>query len=148
MALRKKFEAREWKTSENFADYFHDKIILAKDVPIDEEEMVDYLIDGIPNDHLQDLARMKEFSTKEEMLRAFEKVSLRPIGKTNPKRDSRPAGKNDAKPADSQKDSEKREGKPEERGGEDQESTLLQLQQAWTFSYGLSTAKTREGFML
>lgn len=66
VALRKKFEAREWKTSESFADYFHDKIILAKDVPIDEEEMVNYLIDGIPNDHLQDLTRMNEFSTKEE----------------------------------------------------------------------------------
>jgi len=61
MALRKKFEAREWKPSESFADYFHDKIVLAKDVLVDEEEMVDYLIDGIPNDHLQNLVRMKEF---------------------------------------------------------------------------------------
>ncbi|KMQ87901.1 hypothetical protein RF55_12692 [Lasius niger] len=92
VALRKKFEAREWKSSENFADYFHDKIILAKDVPIDEEEMVDYLIDGIPSDHLQDLARMKEFSRKEEMLRVFEKVSLRPTMKNNSKCDSRSTG--------------------------------------------------------
>ncbi|XP_025265055.1 uncharacterized protein LOC112638147 [Camponotus floridanus] len=108
VAMRKKFEAREWKPSENFADYFHDKIILAKDVPIDEEEMVDYLIDGIPSDHLQDLARMKEFQKKEDMLRTFEKVSLRTPVKNNTKRDSRPTGKHDVKSADSQKDNEKK----------------------------------------
>lgn len=111
VALRKKFEAREWQTSENFADYFHDKIILAKDVPIDEEEMVDYLIDGIPSDQLQDMARMKEFATKEDMIRVFEKVSLRPTVRINPKRDSRPSGKTDTKPADVQKTSEIREEK-------------------------------------
>jgi len=55
MALRKKFEARKWKPSESFADYFHDKIILAKNVPVNEEEMINYLIDGIPDDHLQNL---------------------------------------------------------------------------------------------
>lgn len=110
VTLRKKFEAREWRTSENFADYFHDKVILAKDVPIDEEEMVDYLIDGIPSDHLQDLARMKEFSKKEDMLRAFEKMSLRPTGKSKPKRDA-VSGKQDTKPADSQKDEKKKKEK-------------------------------------
>lgn len=90
VAIRKKFEAKEWKPFENFADYFHDKLIWAKYVPIDEEEMVDYLIDGIPSDHLQDLARMKEFQKKEDMLRTFEKVSLRTPVKNNTKRDSRP----------------------------------------------------------
>lgn len=90
VTLRKRFEAREWKPSESFADYFHDKVIPAKDVSIDEEEMVDYLIDGIPSDNLQDLARMKEFSKKEDMLRVFEKMSLRPLAKNNPKRDLRP----------------------------------------------------------
>ncbi|KYN11278.1 Cellular nucleic acid-binding protein like protein [Trachymyrmex cornetzi] len=114
VALRKKFEAREWKPSENFVDYFHDKIILAKDVPIDEEEMVDYLIDGIPSDHLQDLARMKEFSKKEDMLRVFEKISLRLTAKSNLKRDLRSTNKQDTKlQGESSKDGEKKEEKQE-----------------------------------
>ncbi|XP_018406278.1 PREDICTED: uncharacterized protein LOC108782494 [Cyphomyrmex costatus] len=114
VALRKKFEAREWKSSENFADYFHDKVILAKNVPIDEEEMVDYLIDDIPSDHLQDLARMKEFSKKEDMLRVFEKISLRSTAKSNFKRDSRSTNKQDTKlQAELSKDGEKKEEKQE-----------------------------------
>ncbi|EZA53586.1 hypothetical protein X777_06942 [Ooceraea biroi] len=82
--------------------------MLAKKVPIDEEDMVDYLIDGIPSDYLQDLARMKEFSTKEDMLRAFEKVSLKLNARNNTKRDPRVAVRHDAKPADSFKDSQER----------------------------------------
>jgi len=113
MALRKKFEAREWKPSESFADYFHDKIVLAKDVPVDEEEMVDYLIDGIPNDHLRNLARMKEFSKKEDMLRGLEKIPLRPTGKTNSRRDTQLPTKDETKSQiDSLKDGERREEKP------------------------------------
>ena len=109
VALRKKFEAREWKSSESFADYFHDKIILAKDVPIDEEEIIDYLIDGIPNSHLQDLARIKEFATKEDMLKAFEKISLQSTLKSKPKSDFRATGRRDTKTSDSSKDDEKKE---------------------------------------
>lgn len=112
VVLRKKFEAREWKTSESFADYFHDKIVLAKNVPIEEEELVDYLIDGIPNENLQDMARVKEFATKEDLLRVFQKVSLRPTMKSIPKRDLRPVSKHDTKSADTQKMGEKKEEKP------------------------------------
>jgi len=85
---------------------------LAKDVPVDEEEMVDYLIDGIPNDHLQNLARMKEFSKKEDMLRVLEKIPLRSTGKTNPKRDIRLSAKDETKSqTNSLKDSERKEEK-------------------------------------
>ncbi|XP_011859315.1 PREDICTED: uncharacterized protein LOC105556813 [Vollenhovia emeryi] len=111
VTLRKKFEAREWKQSESFADYFHDKVTLAKDVPIEEEDLVDYLVDGIPNDYLQDLARMKEFQKKEEMLRVFEKVSLRSTARNHLRRDPRPTGKNDTKSADSQQGNDKKEEK-------------------------------------
>jgi len=74
--------------------------------------MVDYLIDGSPNNHLQNLMRMKEFSIKEDMLRVLEKIPLRSTGKTNPKRDTRLSAKDKTKSqTDSLKDSERREEK-------------------------------------
>lgn len=48
LTLRKKFETRTWKASESFTDYFHEKIILSNSVTV-EEELVDYLIEGIPD---------------------------------------------------------------------------------------------------
>lgn len=76
IALRRKFEARGWKQVESFADYYHDKVMLGKDSLIDEGDMVDYLIDGIPQERLRDMAILKEFVHKEDMLRVFEKISL------------------------------------------------------------------------
>lgn len=105
--LKKKFEVRQWKPSESFADYYHDKVIFASDVPIEEEELVDYLIDGIPSGYLRDLARLKEFQQKEDMLKAFEKMSLRSETKNNSKYDSHIASKHDAKSAKPEKDIEK-----------------------------------------
>lgn len=46
---RKQFEERTWKTGESFSAYYHDKVILANHVLVDEEEMVEYLIEGIAN---------------------------------------------------------------------------------------------------
>ncbi|XP_046740532.1 uncharacterized protein LOC124407965 [Diprion similis] len=78
LARRKKFEDRIWKALENFSDYYHDKIILGSDVPIDEEELVDYLIDGIPNTSIQTQARIQRFREKASLLDAFDKVKLPP----------------------------------------------------------------------
>ncbi|XP_063994848.1 uncharacterized protein LOC135172624 [Diachasmimorpha longicaudata] len=75
-----------------FADYFHTKIILARDVQIIEDELVDYLIDGIPCDHLQDLARMKDFCDKEEMLRVFEKITFKSDDSSNCDKEKRERG--------------------------------------------------------
>jgi len=47
LALRKSFERRIWQNKESFSDYFHDKVILANRVPVDDEELTDYIIDGI-----------------------------------------------------------------------------------------------------
>lgn len=74
--LRKKFEGRTWKTSESFSNYFHNKLILANAVPIEEEEITDYIIDGIPDVFLRNQARIQCFSEKENLLRAFEKINL------------------------------------------------------------------------
>jgi len=74
--LRKRFEERVWKSSETFHQYVHEKIILANQVPIPEDEVVEYLIDGIPQ-NLRDQARVGRITTKAALLEAFEKVTLR-----------------------------------------------------------------------
>ncbi|XP_043478302.1 uncharacterized protein LOC122508807, partial [Leptopilina heterotoma] len=77
LTLRKKFESRNWKSSESFSDYFHEKLILANSVPIDESEHIDYLIDGIPEATLHNQARIQCFKEKNNLLQAFEKITLK-----------------------------------------------------------------------
>ena len=64
MTLRRKFESRVWKSSESFSDYFHEKLMLANAVPIAEEELLDYLIDGISDMSLRNQARIQQFQQK------------------------------------------------------------------------------------
>jgi len=45
-------------------------------VPIDKEEMLDYVIDGIPDKILQNQARIQRFETMSDLQEAFEKVAL------------------------------------------------------------------------
>lgn len=77
VALRKKFEERLWKKSKSFSEYFHEKMILANRVPIDPEDMVDYLIDRIPDMSFRDQARIHEFDSAASLRKAFDKVMLR-----------------------------------------------------------------------
>lgn len=74
--LRKKFEERVWKKGEAFGEYVHQKIILGNLVPIDDEEVVEYIIDGIPDRILRDQARVSGLKTKTALLEAFERVAL------------------------------------------------------------------------
>lgn len=76
LALRREFEERTWQANENFGDYYHDKLILANKVPVNEDELVDYLIDGIRDVRLQDQARMQSFTSKASLLVAFRKIIL------------------------------------------------------------------------
>lgn len=66
-----------WRRSETFSEYFHEKVILANRVPINDEELVENIIDGISDPALLDQARMHRFTTKEELLAACEKITLR-----------------------------------------------------------------------
>ena len=75
--LRKRFEARVWKKGESFREYAHDKIIIGNRVPIDDCDMLDYLIDGIPDRTLRNQARIQNFATKESLIEAFDKITLR-----------------------------------------------------------------------
>lgn len=48
LLLRKEFKNRMWLPGETFSEYFRKKLILANKVSIDEKEIVDYMIGGIP----------------------------------------------------------------------------------------------------
>lgn len=75
--LKKSFEQRVWQRGETFHEYVHAKTILANRVPIDKNEVLEYIIDGIPVASLRDQARISRFTTKASLLQAFEKENLR-----------------------------------------------------------------------
>lgn len=85
LALRKEFENKEWQYGETFTDYCHKKIILANKISIDEEELVDYIIDGIPIRSMRDQAMMQQFPDKESLIKAMENMTLRSEQKTSHK---------------------------------------------------------------
>jgi len=66
-----------WQAGESFVEYYHSKTILANRVPIDDNELVDYIIDGIPDFRLRDQARIQCFNEASDLIKAFEKVTLR-----------------------------------------------------------------------
>lgn len=74
LGLRKEFEQRKWHSNEAFTEYFHDKVVLANRVSVDEDELMDYIIDGISDVQLRNQARMHCFKSKTMLLEAFEKI--------------------------------------------------------------------------
>jgi hypothetical protein len=72
--LHERFREREWRKDETFSDYVHQKIILANRVPIAKGQLLDYIIDGIPNPILRNEARISGVSTAEELRARFEQV--------------------------------------------------------------------------
>lgn len=57
LSLCRNFESRVWKRDESFCDYYHDKVVLANRVPIVEDELLDYLIDGVTDENLHESFR-------------------------------------------------------------------------------------------
>jgi len=55
----------------------HEKIILANQVPVPEDEIVEYIIDGIPESSLRNQAYIGRITTRASLLKAFEKVTLK-----------------------------------------------------------------------
>lgn len=78
LMLRKEFERRTWRVGEMFNEYCHEKIILANRIPIDSNEIIDYVIEGVTDPALQDQARLQRFESVSELMRAFERITLRP----------------------------------------------------------------------
>lgn len=76
LTLRREFEKRMWHPNET-SEYFRQKVVLVSKVPIDEEEVVDYLLEGIPNVAIKNQATMQQFENKKALLKVLENVSLR-----------------------------------------------------------------------
>ncbi|XP_039232324.1 uncharacterized protein LOC120321976 [Drosophila yakuba] len=74
--LRSAFQKREWRSEEKFAAYFEDKMMLANDINIDLEELLENIIEGIPAPALRNQARIQCFSEPMQVLRAFSEVRL------------------------------------------------------------------------
>jgi len=74
LSLRREFENKTWQL--DFSEYFHKKLILPNKVPIDEEKIIDYLIEKISVKAVTQQVMMQQFSSKEDMLKAMENVSL------------------------------------------------------------------------
>ncbi|XP_044251928.2 uncharacterized protein [Drosophila takahashii] len=74
---RRKFQERKWQYSEDFATYFNNKTLLAAHIRIDDEELIDSIIEGIPDTLLRQQAHMHCFNSSAQLLQAFAKVSLR-----------------------------------------------------------------------
>lgn len=89
---RKRFEERIWKRDESFADYYHEKIILANQVPICANEIVSYLIRGIPNENLRNQVRLQRFTMDAELWEAMEDISLPSSFKLEAKKEGKMQG--------------------------------------------------------
>lgn len=73
---KRQFENRVWEKKESFSDYCHDKVIKGNKVPIPEDEIVEYVIEGIPSRILRNQAKMQSFPTVQELTKAFRTISL------------------------------------------------------------------------
>lgn len=73
---RRRFEERMWKRDEAFRDYFHQKITLGNQVPVKDDEVLHYVIEGIPDETLRNQARIQRFETIDKLLEACERVTL------------------------------------------------------------------------
>jgi len=76
LELRRNFEKRPWQQAESFSAYFHAKTVLANKASIAQDELVDYLIDGIPDNRMKDQVRIQQFSTEDDLLKVFANISL------------------------------------------------------------------------
>ncbi|XP_043064201.1 uncharacterized protein LOC122320112 [Drosophila ficusphila] len=74
--LRRKFAGRMWISDENFSVYFEDKCMLARDLDMDDDELLDGIIEGIPHENLRIQAKLQCFDNPAKMRRAFADVAL------------------------------------------------------------------------
>ena len=78
IAARREFERQTWKREETFAEYTHRKMILANRIRIGEEELIEYLTDGIPDHSLRNHAKLRKLKSRASLLEAFRRVTLPP----------------------------------------------------------------------
>lgn len=77
IVLRRNFEAKRWRRNEKFVEYFHEKVRLGNLADIDEQEMVDYVIDGFDDMAMQNQARIANFQTLDALVNTMKNVTER-----------------------------------------------------------------------
>jgi len=82
---RRQFEQRTWRRDETFGEYLHQKVILGNRSRIEEAELIEYIIEGIPEPTMRDQARIQRLRTRASLLEAFERLTLR--ARNQPSRD-------------------------------------------------------------
>nr|XP_043068303.1 probable ATP-dependent helicase PF08_0048 [Drosophila bipectinata]XP_043069805.1 probable ATP-dependent helicase PF08_0048 [Drosophila bipectinata] len=76
LEARRQFENRKWSSGESFGSYVDDKVMLGQRIDIDTEEMISRIIEGIPNQGLQNQAHIQCFENIAHIKRAFAEVKL------------------------------------------------------------------------
>ncbi|KAG7198870.1 hypothetical protein KM043_015696 [Ampulex compressa] len=71
LVARHKLQERVWKREESFTEYGHQKIILGNRVSVSDAEIVEYIIEGIPDLALRDLAQAQRVKTTTDLLESF-----------------------------------------------------------------------------
>lgn len=77
LVMHRNFEACKWRPGVSFIEYYNEKIILANKIGMDEEELIDYIIEGIPDDNLKTHANMQCYKNKSMLLQAFSKIQIK-----------------------------------------------------------------------
>ena len=106
---RRKLGARSWKPGETFTDYYPDELVFANKVPVDDDEVIGYIIDDISDHNLRNQPQTHNFHFE-----AFKQIKL----ESNPRQRLR-------RDWDSfrVRSSENRTSKPQPKDGEAQQTT-------------------------
>ncbi|CAL1678647.1 unnamed protein product [Lasius platythorax] len=76
MERRRKFEGRTCNSSENFADYYHKKRILVSQISIDDDDLINYLIEGKGDMLLRNQARIQHYDSAGASSENFRRIII------------------------------------------------------------------------
>lgn len=86
LEVRRTFEQRKWRYEENFADYFNEKMMLAGKLQLDDEELMEYLIDGITSVQIRTQIAMQQHTSTGDLFKALVNIKLpKPMAVTTSK---------------------------------------------------------------
>ncbi|XP_075154162.1 uncharacterized protein LOC142227494 [Haematobia irritans] len=75
---RRNFEDRKWKYNEKFVDYFNAKVILSNPLRMQDDELLEYLVEGISSLQLRTQAKLQNYKSKEDFFQTFKNIEQQP----------------------------------------------------------------------
>ncbi|XP_019895114.2 uncharacterized protein LOC109614204 [Musca domestica] len=76
LELRRKFERGVWRQEENFMVYYNGKVELAEKLKMEEDELLEYVIDGISNTHLRRQTVLQHYNNFAELCKSLSTIKL------------------------------------------------------------------------